>query len=275
MRFKEKRLKEKIYSIHIDMNKRDLKKLTKARLIKLLLKRERDRRAEKPSNSTKQMVNDYEDIIQPPKQFRDAYKPIPAPRAKIRKPVPKPLKSVKQMVKEYEDIIIPPQEQFRDGYKPIPKPRTDRPLQKQNARRPPKPKRPPPPPPIKEHEGSILPPLQFRDDEEPTSITDRSFSEIKKLSRALKGHEKLYEVEIQDNLNSLNHFMKTKEVLELHLKDLLKTMKGFKFIETLEITFEKSAINPETGKRESTYKTAFFNGKDRHLGFGRFGMDYR
>ena len=56
------------------------------------------------------------------------------------------------------------------------------------------------------------------------------------LSRALKGHAKSYEVEIQDNLNPLNHFMKTKVLAELHLKDLLKTMKGFKFIETLEVT---------------------------------------
>ena len=49
------------------MNKRDLKKLTKAQLIRLLLKQQ----AQKPSNSAKQMVNDYEDIIQPPEQFRD------------------------------------------------------------------------------------------------------------------------------------------------------------------------------------------------------------
>ena len=41
------------------MNKRDLKKLTKAQLIRLLLKQQ----AQKPSNSAKQMVNDYEDII--------------------------------------------------------------------------------------------------------------------------------------------------------------------------------------------------------------------
>ena len=79
-------------------------------------------------------------------------------------------KSVKQMVEEYEDIIQPP-EPFRDGYKPIPKPRTDRPLQMQNARRPPKPQRPP--------------------KREPSS-------KIKELSRALKGHAKSYKVEIQD-----------------------------------------------------------------------------
>ena len=211
------------------------------------------------------MVNDYEDIIQPPEQFRDAYKPIPAPRTKIRKPVPKPHKSVKQMVKEYEDAIIPPPEQFREGYKPIPKPRTDRPLQMQNARRPPKPKRPPPPPPIKEHESSILPPLQFRDDQEPTSITDRSSSILKGLSRALKEHVKSYEVEIPDNLNPLDHFTKTKEVVESHLKDLLKTTKGFKFIETLDVMFKKKEFYPETGKSEFIYKTAFFDGKAKTI----------
>ena len=45
----------------------------------------------------------------------------------------------------------------------------------------------------------------------------------------------------------------------------LKTMKGYKFIRTLELTFEKSAINPETGKHESTYKTSFFNGKAKTI----------
>ena len=58
------------------MNKRDLKKLTKAQLIKLLLKQQ----AQRPRNSVKQMVNEHEDIIQPPEQFRDTYKPIPKPR---------------------------------------------------------------------------------------------------------------------------------------------------------------------------------------------------
>ena len=38
-------------------------------------------------------------------------------------------------------------------------------------------------------------------------------------------------------------------------------MKGFKFIETLEVTFEKDTINSKTGKRVSIDKTAFFNGK--------------
>ena len=42
-------------------------------------------------------------------------------------------------------------------------------------------------------------------------------------------------------------------------------MKGFKFIETLEVTFEKGTIDSKTGKRVSIYKTAFFNGKAKTI----------
>ena len=42
-------------------------------------------------------------------------------------------------------------------------------------------------------------------------------------------------------------------------------MKGFKFIETLEVTFEKDTIDSKTGKRVSIYKTAFFSGKAKTI----------
>ena len=131
------------------------------------------------------------------------------------------------MVKEYEDIIQPP-EQFR------------------NKQRPPKPTRKQPPPPIPQVEENI---------------TDVSVPKIKELNQALKGHAKSYGIELQDNLNPLNHFTKTKTLVKSHLEGLLKDMKGFKFIETLEVTFEKDTIDSNTGKRVSIYKTAFFNGK--------------
>ena len=140
----------KKYDYNIDMEKKDLKKLTKAQLIKLLLK---------------QQAQKHEDIIQPPE--------------------PVPRKSVKQMVKEYEDIILPSPKGFRD--------------------RPPKPTRKPPPPPV--------------------PITNVSVPKIKELNQALKGHAKSYKIELQDNLNLLNHFTKTRPQTESHLDDLLKTMK--------------------------------------------------
>ena len=212
MRCIQKGLKK--YDYNIDMEKKDLKKLTKDQLIKLLLK---------------QQAQKHEDIIQPP----DTYKPIPPPRTgkwENVKPRPVPRKSVKQMVKEYEDIIQPP-EQFRDAYKPIPKPRTDK----------------PPVPQVEEY------------------ITNIPVPKIKELNKALKGHAKSYEIELQDNLNPLNHFTKTRPQTESHLEDLLKTMKGFKFIETLEVTFEKNSINPKTRSLIKIYKTAFFNGKAKTI----------
>ena len=118
----------------------------------------------------------------------------------------------------------------------------------QNARRPPKPTRKPPPvPQVEEH------------------ITNVPVPKIKELNKALKGHAKLYETELQDNLNPLNHSTKTRPQAESHLEDLLKTMKGFKFIETLEVTFEKDTIDSKTGKRVSIYETAFFNGKAKTI----------
>ena len=205
------------------MNKRGLKKLTKKQLIKLLLKQQ----AQKPRNG----VNEHEDIIHPPEQFRDTYKPIPLPRTgkwETVKPKPIPRNSVKQMIKGYEDIILPPPKQFRD--------------------RPPKPTRKPPPVP---------------QDEE--HITNVPVPKMKELNKALKGHAKSYEIELQDNLNPLNHFTKTRPLTELHLEDLLKTMKRFKFIKTLEVTFEKDTINSKTDKRVSIYKTAYFNGKAKTI----------
>ena len=182
----KKGLKTRPYNIGMEkMEKKDLKKLTKGQLIKLLMNQRKE--------------------------------PTPPPRTgkwKSVKPKPVTCKSVDR------DLILPPPEQFEDGYKPIPKPRTDRPLQ---------------------------------------------IPKIKELNRALKGHAKSYDIELHDNLNPLNHFTKTKALVESHLENLLKDMKGFKFIETLEVAFEKDTINSKTGKRLSIYKMAFFNGKAKTI----------
>ena len=42
-------------------------------------------------------------------------------------------------------------------------------------------------------------------------------------------------------------------------------MKGYKFIETLEVTFKEETSNSKTGKRENIYKTALFNGKAKTI----------
>ena len=180
------------------MNKRDLKKLSKSQLIKMLLKQEKSKK-----------VRNHEDLLDND-PFKDEVaqriKPTPPPRTgkwERIKPKPVPRKSVN------EDIILPPPKGFRD--------------------RPPKPTRKPPPiPQVEDH------------------IINVPVPKVKELNQALKGHAKSYGIELQDNLNPLNHFTKTKELVESHLESLLKDKKGFKFIETLEVTFEKDTIDSKT-----------------------------
>ena len=149
----------KKYDYNIDMEKKDLKKLTKGQLIKLLLKE----------------VSNHEDLLDND-PFKDEVaqriKPTPPPRTgkwESIKPKPVPRKSVN------EDIILPP----------------------------PKPTRKPPPPPIPQVEDHII---------------NMPVPKIKELNKALKGHAKSYGIELQDNLNPLNHFTKTKELVESHLE---------------------------------------------------------
>ena len=85
-----------------------LKNLTKDQLIELILKQNKKIKI----LAQKRQIND---VIQPPLEFRDDHKPVPAPH-----------KAVKQMVQEYEDNIIQPPLQFRD--KPVPLPRTKKPV---------------------------------------------------------------------------------------------------------------------------------------------------
>ena len=134
-------------------------------------------------------------------------------------------------------------------------------------------KKPTPPPRTGEWESVKLKPVPRKSVNEdrykpiPKPRTDRPLQipKIKELNRALKGHAKSYEIELQDNLNPLKHFTKTKALVESHLENLLKDMKGFKFIETLEVTFEKDTIDSKTGKHVSIYKMAFFNGKAKTI----------
>ena len=133
-------------------------------------------------------------------------------------------------VSNHEDLLN--NDPFKDGVAQEPaKPRTDR----------------PPVPQVEDH------------------IINVPVPKIKELNKVLKGHAKSYGIELLDNLNPLNHFTKTRALVESHLENLLKDMKGFKFIETLEVTFEKDTVDLKTGKRVSIYKTAFFNGKAKTI----------
>ena len=98
------------------MNKRSLQNLTKDQLITLVSElndkiSHQDQKIKTifqmmpkqqpvpaPRKSVKQMVQAYEDnIIQPPLEFRDDYKPVPKPRTKT--PVPTPRTKIEQVAK--------------------------------------------------------------------------------------------------------------------------------------------------------------------------------
>ena len=122
---------EKKSEYNIVMNKKELKKLSKSQLIDRLMKLEKSMKKTeviivddtkpvpaprnfiippppqfrnrtpipKPRKSVKSMVDAYEqNIILPPLQFRDDYKPVPAPRTKKVKPVPAPRTKIEQTV---------------------------------------------------------------------------------------------------------------------------------------------------------------------------------
>ena len=213
----------KKYDYNIDMEKKDLKKLTKDQLIKLLLNKEKkkpkvvivdDTKPTRPKQQKK--VSNHEDLLDND-PFKDEVtqhiKPTPPPRTEKWvnvKPKPVPRKSVN------EDIILPS----------------------------PKPTRKPPPPPI----------LQLEDKER---ITDVSSPKITQLQKALKNSTKSFAVDIVDNKDPLHQLTETRNVIEQYLNRELIRLRGFKFIETLKITFEKQLGNKTTFEKQLGNKTTF------------------
>ena len=133
-----------------------------------------------------------------------------------QKPVPAPRKSVKQMVQAYEDNIIQPPLEFRDDYKPVPKPRTKTPV--------------------------------------PTPRT-----KIEQVAKAMTGYTKSFEIGIKNNKDPLTQLQNTRKAIENHIKSILTSMKGLKFVETLKVTFTKMSGS------EAINKTAFFNSKPQTI----------
>ena len=124
-------------SNHILMDKKNLKKLNKSELINLLLKQQKPkiiivddtkpspkprRPVPTPRKSVKDMVQQYENnIILPPPEFQDGYKPIPLPRTKkpLQTPIPVP-----RTKKPLQTPIPAPRTKKQTSEKPVPEKRT-------------------------------------------------------------------------------------------------------------------------------------------------------
>ena len=86
-----------------------------------------------------------------------------------------------------------------------------------------------------------------------------SSPKITQIQKALKNSTKSFAVDIVDNKDPLHQLTETKKVIEHYLNKELGELKGFKYIETLKMTFEKQLGN------KTTIKTAYFNSKTKTL----------
>ena len=78
---------------------------------------------------------------------------------------------------------------------------------------------------------------------------------LKETNKALKGYTTSYEISIKNNKDPLIQLQNTQKAIEIHFEKILNEMKGLKFIETLNVTFEKHSGN------EKIIKSAYFNSK--------------
>ena len=86
-----------------------------------------------------------------------------------------------------------------------------------------------------------------------------SSAKITQLRKALKGSTKSFTVDVIDSEDPLHQLNETKNFIKKCLVKELLELKGFKYIETLKVTFEKKQGNG------ITTKTAFFNSKTKTL----------
>ena len=141
------------------------------------------------------------------------------------------------------DVIQPPSE-FRD--KPVPAPHKS---VKQM---------------VQDYEDNIMqPPLEFRDKPVPLPRTKKPVplprTKIEQVTKALKGYTKSFEISTINNKDPLTQLQNTRKAVEYHIMKILTSMKGLKFVETLEVTFKKF-VNSEI-----VYKTAYFNSKPQTI----------
>ena len=93
-----------------------------------------------------------------------------------------------------------------------------------------------------------------------SSIDDvKPKTKITQIRKALKDSTKSFAVDIVDDEDPLIQLTKTRKVIGHHLNKELYKLKGFKYIETLKMTFEKRLEN------KTTIKTAYFNSKTKTL----------
>ena len=122
-----------------------------------------------------------------------------------------------------------------------------------------KPKRPIPTPRksvkqmVQDYEDNIiLPPIPKPRTKKPVPSPR---TKIEQVAKAVKGYTKSFEISIKNNKDPLAQLQNTRKAIENHIRNILESMKGLKFVETLKVTFKKLV------KDGILDKTAYFNSK--------------
>ena len=119
---------------------------------------------------------------------------------------------------------------------------------------------------VNQYEQTIIaPPMEFRDGYKPIPMPRRKKpvpmprTKINKTDKALKGYTESYEINIKNEKDPLLQLKNTRLAVSNKLADILKIMKGFKYIETLKVTFVKMSDN------ERITKQAYFNNEPQTI----------
>ena len=256
------------------MNKRDLKKLSKSQLIKMLLKQEKKKPeiivvddTKKTNKSKQQKVYNHGNLFNddPFPEFVVTNDPFENRMIKatnkgryINEQTSYINKKYKSIMSSLDDVKPFP----KPSERPIPKSRTYKPVPASRFNKPKYKARPPFPTPrnkvnqlVQHYENNII--------ERPVP---KPRTKITQIQKALKNSTKSFAVDIVDNKDPLHQLTETKKVIEHYLNKELGELKGFKYIETLKMAFEK-----QLGGKIIT-KTVYFN--SRSVVIRRFGMDY-
>ena len=163
-------------------------------------------------------------------------------------------KKYKSIMSSLDDVKPFP----KPSERPIPKSRTYKPVPASRFNKPKYKARPPVPTPrnkvnqlVQHYENNIIErpvpkPRTYKPIPAPRT-------KIELLNKALKGCTKSYEITIKNNKDPLAQLQNTRGAIAYHINNMLISMKGLKYAETLKITF----IKESDGK--IIYKTAYFN----------------
>ena len=223
----EKRdLKKYDYTMYMDMEKEDLKKLSKRQLIRLLLKQEKKKPKVVIVDDTKPTRPN-----RPPPPIPEGVKPFrPTQTVKLRR---------KQKVVD-----------DRPGW--VRNPNTNRWIKIDG----PTYRRLYP----MQHTLNKIDKIHQEINETSKSIDDKYKKvspKITLIQKALKNSTKSFAVDIIDNKDPLHQLTETKEIIEHQLNKELGELKGFEYVETLKIAFEKQLEN------KTIIKAAYFNIKTK------------